>query len=689
MRYSLVIITFLLISFRFLAAAENTDTIHISNELVRKKVNLLVKGNSYYKEKSDVIDVFVTITDSMNIPLAGATFYMKCDDSKVNIGKNVYTTDSTGCSYIRFDNPKKGIYTLLFYTDHANLCSEPVSFEINVYGNFWVLFMIIGLVGGLSLFLFGMSQMSGGLQNSAGSQMRTILNKLSNNRFVAVGVGALITSVIQSSSATNVMLVSFVNSHLMKFRQTIGIILGAAIGTTITAQIIAFKLTDFALVFVSLGLGMQSFAKKNKHKEIGRSVLGFGILFFGMHIMSESMYPLRTFQPFIDLIITLEKPILGILAGVLFTALIQSSSAFIGILIILSMQGLLSLDAAISLIIGANIGTAITAILASINTTREAQQVAFAHTMIKIIGATIFILFITFFPTLVEMFGFLSEERASPRQIANIHTLYNIILCAVFLPFTNKVAWMVNKLYPLKEQTLERLTLKFIDKNLIQAPAFALNAARVEVLRLMKDVEVMLDLIIEPFFDRENKVFPKIDELEEEVNFLRDQINDFLIMLSQSNIGEVEIEEAFILMNVVREFEQIADIVSSQLKNKAQSWCESKYEFSEKGKEELEYYHQRTLGIIKKAEKVYKSFDIKKAHKLKKKYYTYRSEYFDLERQHYERLKENIEETISSSKTHLEIITLFKVISSHATNTARILIRNTSNEIDDTDKPTD
>jgi phosphate:Na+ symporter len=687
-RYFLIILTLLFFTFRFSEAGENTDT-PTTGKIFRKPVQLSVKGNSYYKETTGIIDVYVKLTDTLGNPLDGITFYVKCDDNKVNFKKKVFITDSTGYSIVSFENPKKGVYTLLFYTDHVDIRSDPVPFKVNVYGNFWVVFMIIGLIGGLSLFLFGMSQMSVGLQNSAGTQMRMILNKLSNNRFVAVGVGAIITSVIQSSSATNVMLVSFVNSHLMKFRQTIGIILGAAIGTTITAQIIAFKLTDFALVFVSLGLGIHSFTKKNKHKEIGRSVLGFGILFFGMHIMSESMYPLRTFQPFIDLIVTLEKPLLGILAGVLFTALIQSSSAFIGILIILSMQGLLSMDAAISLIIGANIGTAITAILASINTTREAQQVAFAHTLIKIIGATIFIIIIVFFTPLVEKLNLVTQDMASPRQIANIHTIYNIILCAVFLPFTNKVAWLVNKMFPIKEQFIEKLSLKFIDKNLIQAPAFALNAARIEVLRLMKDVEEMLELIIKPFFDRENEVITKIDELEEEVNFLRDQINDFLITLSQSNIGEDEIEEAFILMNVVREFEQIADIVSTQLKNKAQSWCENKYEFSKIGKEELEHYHQRTLGIIKKAEKVYKSFDLKKAQKLKKRYYSYRSEYFDLERQHYERLKENIEETISSSKTHLEIITLFKVIGSHATNTARILLRNTSNELNDTDKPSD
>ncbi len=688
-RYTLIILGCFFITIRFSFASNGPDNLDLKPTKQIAKVILAVKGKTYYSEKINTGEIYVSITDSLLEPLSGIPFFIKSTDSSFDFKSNNYITDTAGKCTVRFCNLRKGNHTLLLYTNNNKIYSEPVSFEVVVFGNHWILYMVIGLIGGLCLFLFGMSQMSVGLQSSAGSQMRSILNKLSNNRFVAVGVGALITSVIQSSSATNVMLVSFVNSHLMKFRQTIGIILGAAIGTTITAQIIAFKLTDFALVFVSAGLAIQSFAKKNRHKEIGRSVLGFGILFFGMHIMSESMYPLRSFQPFIDIIVKLENPVFGILAGVFFTALIQSSSAFIGILIILSVQGLLSIDAATSLIIGANVGTAITAILASINTTREARQVAYAHTLMKIIGATIFIILITVSTPFMKNLNIISGDLVSPRQVANIHTVYNILLCAIFLPFTNKVAWLVDKLYPLKGTITDGLRLQYIDNNLLQAPTFALKAAREEVLRLMKNVEVMVEQIIKPFFNREEKIFTSIDRLEEEVNYLRDQINGFLITLSQSNVGEDEIEEAFILMNVVREFEQIADIVSTQLKSKAQSWCERMYEFSDSGKEELGHYHQLTLRIIKKAESVYKNFDINKAQKLKARYYSYRQEYFDLEHQHYERLKNNIEETVSSSKTHLEIITLLRVISSHATNTARVLIRNKPHTINGSDKPTD
>jgi phosphate:Na+ symporter len=522
--------------------------------------------------------------------------------------------------------------------------------------------------------------MSHGLQGSAGNNMRNVLKKLTNNRFIAVGIGALITSIIQSSSATNVMLVSFVDSQLMKFKQTIGIILGAAIGTTFTVQIIAFKFTDYALIFVSFGLALHYISKNYKISEIGKGILGFGILFFGMHVMSEAMSPLRTYQPFIEIILSLEAPLIGILVGVFFTALIQSSGAFIGILIILSMQSLLSLDAAISLTIGANIGTAITAILASINTTREARQVALAHTLIKIVGAAIILSFIPSFTHFIQSLDSATTNGsfATPRQIANAHTIYNIALCLAFLPFTNSVAWLVNKIYPVGIIEEDKVLIKYLDDSLFIAPTIAVDAARKELIRLMKEVEKMTAIIIKPFFEKDTTVFTSIETSEEKVNFLRDNINEYLVRLSRSDISEDTIEEAFTLMNAVREFEQIADVISTQLLKKAKTWCSGDFEFSEIGKKELKEYHLNTQNIIKKAIKVYQTLDIKKALKLKDKYYIYREEYFEFERQHYDRLKDNIEHTVASSKTHLELITLMRVISSHATNTARIIIYRTS-----------
>lgn len=591
----------------------------------------------------------------------------------VNLPRKI-RTDSNGFAQLAiFGFAAKSNYAILFQIQGQQQNNS--LYEVEVKNSQWVFLMVVGLLGGLSLFLLGMNMMSSGMQNSAGDRLRNILDKLTHNRFVAVGVGALITTIIQSSSATNVMLVSFVNSKLLRFKQTIGIILGAAIGTTITAQIIAFKITDYALLFVTIGLSLHFMAKKNSLRESGKAMLGFGILFFGMHIMSDSMYPLRTYQPFLDAITHLENPVLGILAGVVFTALIQSSSAFIGILIILAMQGMLSLEASLSLVIGANIGTAVTALLASINTSREAKQVAIAHTLIKIVGAVLFIPLMPFFIQTVEYLANNSLPEATPREIANAHTIYNIVLCALILPFTNSVAWFVNRLFPVLPDEEETVAVKYIEPNLLEAPLLALNAARSETIQMMEEVRNMARLIITPFLEKNLDLTVKIGVSEERVNFLRDAITSFLVELTRKDVSEATVEEAFINLNAVREYEEIADVISTQLINKAHSWCNNDFTFSDEGKQELIKYHKQTIKILNKSITAFKDLNIKQARKLKDKYYVYRNEYFELERNHYERLQSNNEKTIESSKTHLELITLLKVICSHATNTSRIILR--------------
>ena len=266
----------------------------------------------------------------------------------------------------------------------------------------WMM-LIFGLFGGLALFLFGMELMSEGMKKTAGNQMRTILGALTRNRVIALFCGAFVTMVIQSSSATTVMLVSFVQAGLMTFAQSMGVILGADIGTTITAQMIAFKLTDYALLMIAIGFIVRMLGKTDNVKNIGEAILGFGVLFFGMKMMSDAMKPLRTYAEFINLLKGLENPILGILVGAAFTALVQSSSAFTGVIIVLAQQNLITLDAGIPMVFGANIGTCVTAGLASIGTSRDAKRVALAHVLFKIAGVFLFIFWIPYFADLIRM----------------------------------------------------------------------------------------------------------------------------------------------------------------------------------------------------------------------------------------------------------------------------------------------
>ena len=655
----------------------------------------IISGNNQYSRSGNPFNqpLKVRVLDSTGQPVPNFSLrfiWLSQNSSKIAESETTYPvyTNSLGLATLPVNEIiKAGEYEILV-TGFEKADCEPVLFKLFVRKKNWVFILIIGLSGGLSFFLFGMGIMSEGMQNSAGNRMRNILSKLTQNRFVALGLGALVTMVIQSSSATNVMLVSFVNSRLMRFRQTIGVILGAAIGTTVTAQIIAFKLTDYALLFVAVGLALHYMAHRQETKEIGKALLGFGILFYGMHVMSESMSPLRSYDPFLQVIMHLQNPALGILAGALLTALIQSSSAFIGILIILSMQGLLTLNAAIPLLIGANVGTSITAILASLNGTREAKQVALAHTLFKIAGALLFVFFIPSFIRLVQQFapvpslGGLNQDQliASPRQIANAHTIYNIVLCAIFIPVTNTYARFIERIFPAREKDEEPFKIRYLDNNLLKTPVLAINVARLELARMIKKVYYMTEKIIHPFLNKEVKYFPEIEYAEKEINFLRDHIVDYLVKITQNNLATDITKEAFMMMNAVREFEQIADVNSHQLLEKARSWCSSPYHFSSEGKNEIIRYHGHTLNIIIQSLKVFEDFDLKTAKRMRMQYNRYRNEYFKLEQQHYDRLKENVEETLTSSKTHLEIITLLRVISSHAMNTSRIIIFSKEND---------
>ncbi len=658
----------------------------------------IVSGNNQYTRSGLPFrsPLIIKISDSTDQPVKNfpVSFLLvnEQDEEISEFLKNPVYSDSLGIITLSVNKTRRpGVYEILAGCNEEVLCT-PVIFSLHVRRKKWVLLLIIGLLGGLALFFYGMSLMSEGMQNSAGNRMRNILASLTHNRFVALALGALVTMIIQSSSATNVMLVSFVNSKLLRFRQTIGVILGAAIGTTITAQIIAFKLTDYSLLFVVAGLVLQYFSQKHNIKEIGKAVLGFGILFYGMYIMSESMYPMRTYDPFLQIIIRLQNPILGILTGAILTALIQSSSAFIGILIILSMQGLLTLSAAIPLIIGANMGTSVTAILASVNGSREAKQVALAHTIFKIIGAIIFVFFIPSFIKLVLSIthdhGLASSSQeqfiASPRQIANAHTIYNIVLCSLFIPFTNSYSRFISLIFPAKELEEVPFKVRFLDNNLLIAPVLAMNVARLELVRMIKKVYYMTEKIIRPFLNKDPEILNEIELAEKEINFLRDQIVEYLIKITQNNLAADVTKDSFLMMNAVREFEQIADINSHQLKEKALSWCNSPYHFSQEGKQEIIQYHEHTLNILIQSLKVFEDFDLKAAKRLRAQYNQYREEYFELERQHYDRLRENVESTVSSSKTHLEIITLLRVISSHAINTSRIIISYKGNKRNNT-----
>ncbi|KAA3611147.1 MAG: Na/Pi cotransporter family protein [Calditrichaeota bacterium] len=633
----------------------------------------------------------VQVLDSKNTPVSNVSVHFlfikgPAKQKGALLETEVIQTDEKGIAenYITLGN-KSGIYEFSARIYNAAPNNDIVYFRIHGRESKWVFFLVIGLLGGLALFLFGMEMMSEGMKKSAGSNLRSILSTLTNNRFIAVGVGTFVTMIIQSSSATTVMLVSFVQAQLMTFGQSLGIILGADIGTTITAQLIAFKLTDYALLMIGVGFLIFFFGKSQKYKNIGETILGFGMLFFGMKIMSDAMYPLRTYIPFIDLLLTLENPLLGLLVGTVFTALIQSSSAFTGIIIILGTQGLITLEAGIPLLFGANIGTSITAFLASINTSREAKRVAIAHTLFKAVGV---LLFIWWIPSFAELIRWISPKGTAsitgmehlaevvPRQIANAHTVFNVSLTFVMLPFTNIAANWICKIFPDLEDEEEEspFKVKFLDEGLIDTPALALNLAKVEILRLGKKVSSMVEKIIKPFIKPDFETLEEVDFNEQEVNFISSKVTRYLTKISQQDLEEERVNEVFQMMHAASDLEQIGDIVSKDLKRLAQKKMDLNCDFSEQGKSEVIDFHTKTMKQISRTLNVFKDVNLEQAKKVEKKYKQYRLMEMDLRRIHYTRLQQDVPETVASSEIHVTLIDLLKRISSHATNVARTLL---------------
>lgn len=418
---------------------------------------------------------------------------------------------------------------------------------------------ILALLGGLALFLYGMHMMSVGLEGAAGDRMKSILERLTSNRFLGVIVGAAITTVIQSSSATTVMVVGFVNSQLMTLNQAVWIIMGANIGTTITGQLIALDASKIAPLVAIVGVVMVTFMKSKKANSIGEIFGGLGILFIGMSMMSDAMLPLRDSPAFINLITTISNPLLAILVGAAFTALIQSSSASVGILQALALSGLIPLSSSIYIIFGQNIGTCITAVLASLSANRNAKRTTIIHLSFNIIGTFLFLLFVNIVPFVDWMVSFTTNPAA---QIANTHTIFNIVTTLVLLPFGNKLALLAQKIMPIKEYEIEDakedIPLTFIDQNNIGSIPIAINSLQKEALATLhlaqKNMKESLGAIYGEKFNTE-----KIYKREKRINFITIEITNYMTKVSQLNMNDRDSTTCNALYKCFSDIERIGD----------------------------------------------------------------------------------------------------------------------------------
>ncbi|MDQ0149851.1 Na/Pi cotransporter family protein [Eubacterium multiforme] len=533
-----------------------------------------------------------------------------------------------------------------------------------------IVLTIITLMGGLGLFLYGMKLMGDGLENAAGEGLKKILEKVTSNPIVAVLVGAAVTAVVQSSSATTVMVVGFVNAGLMNLAQAAGVIMGANIGTTITAQLVAFKLDSVAPIFVFVGATMVMVAKVRKKREIGNIILGFGILFIGMGMMSDAMKPLETLPMFKHLIMAIsDNMFIGIVVGAAITAILQSSSATTGILIALATTGTLDINAALPILFGCNIGTCITAMLATIGANKTAHKAALLHLIFNVGGTIIFIPFLGLLGQLVQHISPGDVER----QIANSHTVFNIANTIVLLPLRNYLILIVNKLVPGKDE-VEKVGPKYIDDRLLETPVIAAGQVIKETIRMANKAEQNLELSMKAFMEQDEALIKKVYDNEEIINVLEEAITTYLVKLSKCELSDKESSIVSSTFHIVTDIERIGDHAEN-IADLAVQKSNKKLQYSEDAIDELYEIYNYTRTALQLAIESYENRDVNKASSI-----NFVEERIDVSQKNYrdKHIKRLYDGKCNAyaGTIFLDLISNFERIGDHATNIAESVIEN-------------
>lgn len=537
-------------------------------------------------------------------------------------------------------------------------------------GKFPLALMLVGLFGGLGIFLYGMHDASEGMRKVAGARMKAILGALTHNRMMGLSLGAIITFILQSSSATTVMLVGFTSAGLMVLWQTLGVILGADIGTAFTVQLIAFRIYDYALLVVGVGALMVLASRSQRYKSIGQVILGFGLIFFGMKIMSEAISPLRNSMVFLGVLRSFgDYAWWGILVSAVFTAIIQSSAATIGLILTLALTGAIGLSISIPLILGANIGTCATALLSSIGTSREAKRVAVAHTLFKVFGVLILYFWIGPFAELIA-----HTSSSLTRQIANAHLLFNLFNSVIFLPVLAPYGRLISKIIPRRVEAPKEFGPKYLEPRLLATPALALGEARREILRMAKVVERMVADVMVPFKQNDEILLARLLRDDDKVDILEEAVTPYLTQLSQKILTEEESRQEVALLYVVDELEHIGDVVSKDIVPLGAKMVEGKLFFSEEGLRQLEDFHGKVFDNLKLVIKAFEQDDLG----LAKEIVDIKPQMVHLDKElhkaHIDRLHKGLKESLDTSTIHLDLSSNLRRINSHITEIAHVIL---------------
>lgn len=525
------------------------------------------------------------------------------------------------------------------------------------------------LLGGLGLFVYGMNLMGEGLQKAAGERLKRILEVLTTNKFLGVLVGTAVTMIIQSSSATTVMIVGFVNAGLMNLSQAAGVIMGANIGTTITAQLLAFNLSDIAPLVLAIGVIMTMFSKKKKTKDLGEIVLGFGILFVGMGLMSSSMKPLGQSAFFTHLMTSLsDRPFFALFVGLGVTSIIQSSSAMTGIMIALAQSGQITFAAALPMLFGTNIGTCVTALLASIGTNKNARRAALIHLSFNVFGTIIFIPLIGFLGQFIPKISGTNVAR----QIANAHTIFNVTNTLIMIWFVPLLVKLVMKILPGEDEEKSLLTLEYLDKRLFKTPSIAVGQVVKEVVRMGRLAYENIDDSMNSFLNMDDKLIAKVGEKEDLINYLEREITSFLVTLSNSAISEHQSEIITSLFHVVNDIERIGDHADN-LTELAQYRYDKNLPFSDQALTELKFMGDTVKSAINNSISSLESFDFDLAQKVIETEGKIDTIEKQLRTEHIERLNKGICYPASGT-IYLDLISNLERVGDHSNNIAQMVL---------------
>lgn len=538
--------------------------------------------------------------------------------------------------------------------------------------------LIITLMGGLGLFLFGMNFMSQGLQKAAGSKLRTILEAMTKNKLIAVVFGALFTALIQSSGATTVMVVSFVNSGLMTLAQAAGIIFGANIGTTITSQLVSFDLTAAAPVILFIGAVMVMFGRKPMAKKIGEAVLGFGALFMGISIMSEAMAELKEYDGVLRALSGLTNPLVAILIGFIITVIVQSSSVTVSILLLMANQGLVGLAVCFYFVLGCNIGSCTPAVLASLSGKKDAKRAALIHVMFNVFGMIIIGLLLAIGMEPFSKFIMTISGGNIGRCVANADTLYKTFQTIIFLPFTKQFIALTYKLVPGEDAEEEAFSLKYIGMKKVFTPTTVVLETIQEIERMGDMARDNLNRAMEALFSGDEEKISKVYEQEKEIDFLSREITDYLVKINQLELPVADASRIGGLFHVVSDIERIGDHAEN-IADAAVQKQEENLEFTRKGTKELAEMHEKVMQIIEKSLQMFATMDT-----------SYQAEVLTLEneidtmerelqRSHIRRMAKG-KCTPQAGVIFTDLITGLERVGDHATNIAFSILQNDPEE---------